>query len=140
MILFIKDYDGDEWQESFVDLRVAVRPGNRVTLGYGGDRWSRMGVAVAVVNMDTHEVAVDALQARRIASRYSLLKATYWGLGMAALGAAADMALGMFAFTPAGLALGFVAALTLALAWQWTLWGNIRGKIQVYGQELVAAI
>lgn len=138
LTLFIKDEDGNEWQESFVDLRVAVRPGNRVTLVYGGDRGSSMGVAVAVVNMDTREVAVDVGQARRIASRFSLLRAALWGLGVAAVGAAADMALGIFALTLAGLALGFASALTLAFAWQWSLWANIRAKIRVYADELLA--
>ena len=110
LTLFIKGDDGDEWQESFVDLRVAVRAGNRVTLVYGGDRWSRTGVAVAIVNKDTREVAVDVLQARRIASRYSLLRAAFWGLVVVAVCATADMAFGMFAITLAGLALGLVAA------------------------------
>ena len=140
LTLFIKGDDGDEWQESFVDLRVAVRAGNRVTLVYGGDRWSRTGVAVAIVNMDTREVAVDVLQARRIASRYSLLRAAFWGLGVAAVGATADMAFGMFTFTLAGLALGFVATLSLAFAWQWSLWANIQARIRPYANGLAAEV
>ena len=122
------------------DLRVAVRAGNRVTLVYGGDRWSRTGVAVAIVNMDTREVAVDVLQARRIASRYSLLRAAFWGLGVAAVGATADMAFGMFTFTLAGLALGFVATLSLAFAWQWSLWANIQARIRPYANGLAAEV
>ncbi|QLQ27758.1 MAG: hypothetical protein HZT39_05270 [Pseudoxanthomonas sp.] len=140
LTLFIKGDDGDEWQESFVDLRVAVRAGDRVTLVYGGDRWSRTGVAVAIVNMDTREVAVDVLQARRIASRYSLLRAAFWGLRVAAVGATADMAFGMFAFTLAGLALGLVAALTLAFAWQRSLWANIQARIRVFANGLAAEV
>ena len=140
LTLFIKGDDGDEWQESFVDLRVAVRAGNRVTLVYGGDRWSRTGVAVAIVNKDTREVAVDVLQARRIASRYSLLRAAFWGLVVVAVCATADMAFGMFAFTLAGLALGFVATLSLAFAWQWSLWANIQARIRVFANVLAAKV
>jgi hypothetical protein len=136
LTLFIKGDHGSEWQESFVDLGVSVRPGNRVTVVYGGDRGSRMGVAVAVVNMDTREVAVDEVQARRIASRFSVLRATFWGLMVAALGAATDTALGAFAFTLAASALGFVAAVTLAFAWQWSLWANIRARIRIYADGL----
>lgn len=140
LTLFIKGDDGGEWQESFVDLRVAVRAGNRVTLVYGGDRWSRTGVAVAIVNKDTREVAVDVLQARRIASRYSLLRAAFWGLVVVAVCATADMAFGMFAITLAGLALGLVAARTLAFAWQRSLWANIQARIRVFANVLAAKV
>ena len=107
---------------------------------YGGDRWSRTGVAVAIVNKDTREVAVDVLQARRIASRYSLLRAAFWGLVVVAVCATADMAFGMFAITLAGLALGLVAALTLAFAWQRSLWANIQARIRVFANVLAAKV
>ncbi|HMM25221.1 MAG TPA: hypothetical protein PKA36_10510, partial [Pseudoxanthomonas mexicana] len=75
-----------------------------------------------------------------IASRYSLLRAAFWGLGVAAVGATADMASGMFAFTLAGLALGLVAALTLAFAWQRSLWANIQARIRVFANGLAAEV
>ena len=88
LALFVRTDDGRELQERFVDLPLAVRSGNRVAIVYGGDTRSRLGVAVAVVNMDTHDVAVDTRQAQGIASRLSLLKAACWGLAVAAAGAA----------------------------------------------------
>lgn len=137
--LFVRTDEGSEVQESFVDLPLAVRPGNRVGIVYGGDQWSRSGVAVAVVNLDTRDVAVDTLQARRIASRFPLLRAAFWGVAVAAAGVAVDLATSHFIFTLPALALGFLTAPVLAFAWQWSLWTNVRGKIRHYAQRLAEA-
>ncbi|WP_142126224.1 hypothetical protein [Pseudoxanthomonas sp. 3HH-4] len=139
LTLFVRTDDGRELQESFVDLPLAVRSGNRVAIVYGGDTRSRLGVAVAVVNMDTRDVAVDTLRARGIASRFSLLRAAFWGLAVAAAGTAVDLAFGMFVFALPTLAVGFMLAMLLAFAWQRSLWANIRGQIQIYAKGLIAA-
>ena len=138
LALFVRTDDGRELQERFVDLPIAIRSGNRVAIVYGGDTRSGLGVAVAVVNMDTHDVAVDTRQAQGIASRLSLLKAACGGLAVAAAGAAVDLAAGIFVFTLPGLAFGFMVAMLLAFAWQRSLWANIRGQIQAYAQRLSA--
>ena len=136
LALSISTDDGRELQEHFVDLRLAVRPGHRVAIVYGGDTRSRQGVAVAVVNLDTREVAVDTRQARAIASRLPLLKAAFWGLSLAAAGTAVDLAAGLFVLTLPALALGAMVALLLAFAWQRSLWANIRGGIKAYARHL----
>ena len=138
LALFVRADDGRELQERFVDLPIAIRSGNRVAIVYGGDTRSGLGVAVAVVNMDTHDVAVDTRQAQGIASRLSLLKAACGGLAVAAAGAAVDLAAGIFVFTLPGLAFGFMVAMLLAFAWQRSLWANIRGQVQAYAQRLAA--
>ena len=138
LALFVRADDGRELQERFVDLPIAIRSGNRVAIVYGGDTRSRLGVAVAVVNMDTHDVAVDTRQAQGIASRLSLLKAACGGLAVAAAGAAVDLAAGIFVFTLPGLAFGFMVAMLLAFAWQRSLWANIHGQVQAYAQRLAA--
>ena len=137
LTLFVRIDDGRELQESFVDLPLAVRSGSRVGIVYGGDTRSRLGVAVAVVNMDTRDVAVDTLRVRGIASRFSLLRAAFWGLAVAAAGTAVDLAFGMFVFTLPALAIGIMLAMLLAFAWQRSLWANIRGQIQIYANGLI---
>lgn len=139
LALFVRADDGRELQERFVDLPLAVRSGNRVVIVYGGDTRSRLGVAVAVLNMDTHDVAVDTRQAQGIASRLSLLNAACWGRVVAAAGTAVDLAAGIFVFTLPGLAFGFMVAMLLVFAWQRSLWANIREQIQIYANGLIAA-
>nr|WP_298123633.1 substrate binding domain-containing protein [uncultured Pseudoxanthomonas sp.] len=63
------------------------------------------------------------------ASRFSLLRAAFWGLAVAAAGTAVDLAFGMFVFALPALALGGAVAILLAYAWQRSLWANIRGQI-----------
>lgn len=136
LALFVRTDDGRELRESFVDLGVGVRTGNRVGIVYAGDRWSRSGLAMAVANLDTGDVAIQRGQAGRIASRYSFLRAAFWGVMVAMAGALVDMVTGVLVFTAPSLGLGAVVVVALALAWQASLRAGINGKIAVYAATL----
>ncbi len=138
LALFVRTDEGRELRESFVDLGIGVRTGNRVRIVYAGDRWSRSGVAVAVANLDTGDVAIERGQAGRIASPYCLLRAAFWGVMVAMAGTFVDMMTGVFVFTLPGLGLGAVAAVALALAWQASLRAGINGQTAHYAAALPA--
>jgi hypothetical protein len=136
LALFVRTDEGRELQESFVDMGIGVRTGSRVSIVYAGDRWSRSGLAVAVANLDTGDVAIERGQAGRIASRYGFLKAAFWGVVVAMAGAFVDMLTGVFLFILPALALGGVSAVALAVALQVSLRARIAGQIAHYATTL----
>jgi len=56
---FIREDGGSELEVKFVDLDFPVRTDNRVAIVYAGDKWSRCGIPVAAVNLDTGNWAIQ---------------------------------------------------------------------------------
>ena len=58
MTLFIREDEGAEFTAEFTNSSVAVRVGNRVTVGLAGNKNADRGYYAALVNHDTGEKAV----------------------------------------------------------------------------------
>lgn len=104
--IFVAEPDGGEFTASFDNLGIAVREGNRVSVVHAGNKAGRSGYAIALVNHDTRQDAIEKETIGRVMSVY------HFGC-LAMVGLFALMLMAVLAVPPFG------TVVAVAIAWGW---------------------